>query len=206
MDAPQPSGIMALMIKLFGHARSRASRSLWMLEELGIAYEHVPIRPGTESRAAEYLRINPNGRIPALEDDGLVLWESLAINLYLAERHGSAPLWPSEASGRALALQRLLVSIAGSLAKGAAAGDAEVASLLERLYAAFRVLEAKLEHGYLLGPEFTVADLNLASTLREPGECGVASIPAITLRPFPRIERWLGRCEQRPANRRVADS
>jgi hypothetical protein len=49
-----------------------------MLEEIGIPYEHVPIRPYTESRSAEHLRINPNGRIPSLEDDGFVLWESLA--------------------------------------------------------------------------------------------------------------------------------
>jgi glutathione S-transferase len=58
------------MLKLFGQARSRASRSLWMLEEIGIPYEHVPVRPYTESRAAEYLRINPNGHVPSLEDDG----------------------------------------------------------------------------------------------------------------------------------------
>jgi glutathione S-transferase len=72
------------MLKLFGQARSRASRSLWMLEEIGIPYEHVPIRPYTESRAPDYLRLNPNGHIPTLDDDGLILWESLAINLYLA--------------------------------------------------------------------------------------------------------------------------
>jgi glutathione S-transferase len=73
------------MLKLFGQARSRASRSLWMLEEIGIPYQRVPVRPYTESRSAEYLRINPNGHIPSLDDDGFVLWESLAINLHLAE-------------------------------------------------------------------------------------------------------------------------
>ena len=55
-----------------------------MLEEIGIPYEHMPVRPYTESPSAEYLRINPNGHIPSLEDDGFVLWESLAINMYLA--------------------------------------------------------------------------------------------------------------------------
>lgn len=61
------------MLTLYGQARSRASRSLWMLEETGIPYRHVPIRPYTDSRAAEYLRINPNGRIPSLDDDGVIL-------------------------------------------------------------------------------------------------------------------------------------
>jgi hypothetical protein len=80
----------AQMLKLYGQARSRASRSLWMLEEIGIAYEHVPIRPYTESRQADYLRINPNGHIPSLDDGGYILWESLAINLYLAENYAAA--------------------------------------------------------------------------------------------------------------------
>ena len=61
------------MLKLFGQTRSRASRSLWMLEEIGIPYEHMPVRPYTESQSAEYLHINPNGHIPSLEDVGFVL-------------------------------------------------------------------------------------------------------------------------------------
>jgi glutathione S-transferase len=89
------------MLKLYGHARSRASRSLWMLEEVGIPYEHVPIRPHTESREPQYLRINPNGHIPSLDDDGFILWESLAINLYLAEKYAKPPLWPADVQARA---------------------------------------------------------------------------------------------------------
>src|SRR5262249_28386653 len=76
---PSPQLILqhyaASMLKLFGQTRSRASRSLWMLEEIGIPYEHMPVQPYTESRSAEYLHINPNGHIPSLEDDGFVLWE-----------------------------------------------------------------------------------------------------------------------------------
>ncbi len=72
------------MSTLYGQTRSRASRSLWMLEETGRPNRHIPIRRYTKSRQAEYLHINPNGRIPSLDDEGVVLWESLAINLYLA--------------------------------------------------------------------------------------------------------------------------
>ena len=202
------------MIKLYGQARSRASRALWMLEELGIAYEHVPVRPYTESRALDYLRINPNGHIPALEDDGFILWESLAINLYLAEKYASAPMWPANMRDHARTYQWSLwaanevepriVSIGRGLAKNPR-DEVAVSAGLEQLAAAFRVLENELDgRGYLLGEEFTVADLTLAATIREPGEQGVAGIAAIELAPFPRITRWLDCCGARFANRRVA--
>src|SRR5215470_9906275 len=91
---PSPQLILqryaASMLKLFGQTRSRASRSLWMLEEIGIPYEHMPVRPYTESQSAEYLHIYTNGHISSLEDDGFVLWESLAINMYLAETYAGA--------------------------------------------------------------------------------------------------------------------
>jgi glutathione S-transferase len=202
------------MLKLYGQARSRASRSLWMLEEIGIGYEHVPIRPYTESRGADYLRINPNGHIPSLDDDGLILWESLAINLYLAERYAKPPLWPSHVQDHARAYQwsfwaaneieTRIVSIAKGLSRKSPV-QAKVTSGLEQLAAAFSVLEKQLDgRTHLLGEDFTVADVNLASTIREPGEKGVAGIPVIDLTRFPNITRWLDLCGDRAANRRVA--
>ena len=201
------------MIKLFGQARSRASRSLWMLEEIGIPYEHVPVKPYTESRAADYLRINPNGRIPTLDDDGLILWESLAINLYLAEKYASTPLWPADVKDRARVYQwsfwaaneiePRIISIAKELSKQSPNPTA-VAPGLEQLTAALRVLDDRLGNNRcLLGDAFTVADLNLASTIREPGEEGVAGIAAIDVAPFPNMVRWLDRSGERPAYRRV---
>lgn len=91
------------MISLHGTAASRASRSLLALEELGLPYRHVPRKPWSEAAHAEALaRMNPNARIPVLEDDGLILWESMAINLYLADRYGGAALWPQHPRDRAL--------------------------------------------------------------------------------------------------------
>jgi glutathione S-transferase len=201
------------MMRLFGHARSRASRSLWMLEEIGIPYEHVPVRPYTESRSPEYLRVNPNGHIPSLDDDGFILWESLAINMYLAENYAGPPLWPAETKGHARVYQWSLwaaneiephiVSIAKGLSQKLPDPVAAKAGL-EQLAAALRVLEDKLHRPYLMGETFTVGDLNLASTLREPGEDGIFGIVAIDLAPFPNVARWLDRCSARPANRRVA--
>jgi glutathione S-transferase len=200
------------MLKLFGQARSRASRSLWMLEEIGIPYEHVPVRPYTESRSAEYLRVNPNGHIPSLEDDGFILWESLAINMYLAETYAGEPLWPAGVKDHALVYQWSLwaaneieppiVSIARGLSKKSPDPSAATAGL-EQFYAALRILEDRLNGPYLLGAAFTVGDLNLASILREPGEDGVSGISTIDLAPFPSVARWLDCCSARPANRRV---
>ena len=79
------------MIKLYGTVMSRAGRAAWALEELGLKYEHVPISFQGDTRKPEYLKINPNGHIPAIDDDGLIVWESMAINLYLAEKYGKAP-------------------------------------------------------------------------------------------------------------------
>ncbi len=78
------------MLKLYGTRMSSAARSLWALEELGLKYEHLPLNTQGDSRKPEYLKVNPNGHVPALEDDGQVFWESMAVNLYLAEKYGKA--------------------------------------------------------------------------------------------------------------------
>ena len=76
------------MLQLYGNSRSRAMRCLWMLEEMGKPYQLIEksTRPD-DLQNAEYLRLNPNARIPTLVDGDLVLWESMAINLYLAQKY-----------------------------------------------------------------------------------------------------------------------
>jgi len=81
------------MIKLYGIPRSRTIRPLWMLEELGLPYENVKVSFVNETRTPAFLNLNPNGRIPVLQDGNLTLWESMAINLYLARRYDKG-LWP----------------------------------------------------------------------------------------------------------------
>src|SRR6185437_4850690 len=76
------------MLQLYGNARSRAIRCLWMLEEAGKPYRLVDKSLRADDlHSAEYLRLNPNARIPTLVDGDLVLWESMAINLYLAQKY-----------------------------------------------------------------------------------------------------------------------
>ena len=75
-------------LRIYGIARTRAFRALWMAKELGLDYEHVPVEIGDAgARTPEFLAINPNGRLPVIVDDGFVLFELLAITLYLAKKH-----------------------------------------------------------------------------------------------------------------------
>jgi glutathione S-transferase len=92
------------MLKLHGTSMSSAGRCLWALEELGLEYEHIPT-PIADTRTPAHLKINPNGHIPVLEDDGLVFFESIAINLYLADKYGRDSLWPASAEDRGRAYQ-----------------------------------------------------------------------------------------------------
>src|SRR6188474_2285887 len=90
------------MLTIYGVYRSRASRNIWLANELGVPFKQVPViqhyrlpdatAPGMplNTRSPEFLKVNPNGHIPSIDDDGLVLHESLAINLYLAKKHGTA--------------------------------------------------------------------------------------------------------------------
>ena len=82
------------MLKLHGTPKSRNFRCIWAAEEAGIPYEIVPVGLGAPVKSPAHLKVNPNGKIPAMEDGDLVLFESLAINLHIAGKAG-APLSPS---------------------------------------------------------------------------------------------------------------
>src|SRR6516162_10044739 len=89
-------------LRIYGIARTRAFRALWVAKELGLDYEHLPIEIGDAgARSPEFLAINPNGRLPFIVDDGFVLFESLAITLYLAKKHALGTLYPATLEGEA---------------------------------------------------------------------------------------------------------
>src|SRR5207237_9504869 len=80
----------AMALKIYGVARSRAFRTLWMDKELGLDYEHVKVDFATgETRTPAHLALNPNGHVPVIDDNGFVLWESMAIHHYLATNCGA---------------------------------------------------------------------------------------------------------------------
>jgi glutathione S-transferase len=166
------------MITLYGGAQGRASRSLLALEEFGLAYEHAPLKPWAEpADAARLAALNPNSRVPVLEDGGLVVWESMAINLYLGDRYGG-PLWPGDPAQRARLYQWSVWSqtsidvIARHRARFSDQPEVKAGAEAERI-AALAILDAALaDRPYLLGDAFTLADLNVAATLSEPWENG----------------------------------
>ena len=194
------------MIKLYGIRMSRAMRSLWALEELGIPYEHVPIDFMTESKTPEFKAINPNGKVPALVDGDVTLFESMAINLYLAKRYDVKGLYPRTFADEARAIQwsfwgmteiepTLLVVLMNRIFLPPNQRDESAARAAEeKLAPALRVLDAALESKKcLLGESFTIADLNVASVL------SWALFANVDLAKTPNVQRWLGDCAARPA-------
>jgi glutathione S-transferase len=199
------------MITLYGAAASRASRSLLALEELGLPYSQVPLNPWSDPADAEPLAdINPNARVPVLDDDGLIVWESMAINLYLADRYGGAPFWPQDPCERALIYQWSLWGQTEidvfARHKARFSGDAvlEQGAEAERL-AALSILDRALAgRPYLLGDVLTLADINLSATLSEPWEKGLVDgelDPAD--HGLSALADWLARCTGRESWERV---
>ncbi len=198
------------MITIYGVPRSRTMRSLWMLEELGVPYENVKTNFATgDTRKPDYLKINPNGHVPALEDGDTLLFESLAINLYLARKYDKG-LWPKtvDDEGRSFqwsvwAMTELEEPVITTLLHRmffptAQRDPAKADDAAERAKKPLGVLEGALAgRAYLLGGGFNVADLNVASVL------SWAPIAGIDLAPFPAVQAWLARCTGRPAFQRV---
>jgi glutathione S-transferase len=200
-------------ITLYGGSGGRASRSLLALEELGVAYRHVALKPWDNPADKETLRrLNPNARVPVLDDGGLIVWESMAVNLYLADRYGSAPLWPAEPRGRAVVYQWSLwgqteIDVMARHRDRFSGVPERVARASAELQDRLTILDAALQdRAYLLGAEFTLADLNLASTLIEPWEMDNPGANA-AIHPgdptFPAVGAWLARCTGRPSWARV---
>jgi glutathione S-transferase len=196
------------MLRIYGSAKSRAVRTLWMAGELGLAYDHKDWLPrAPETRTPEFRALNPNGRVPTIDDDGFVLAESMAINLYLAKKHKSA-LYPADPKNEALAWQwslwetdRLDRQIVNYVRHSRDLPEAERKADLakaawEECASAFDVLEASLAKSeWLAGPAFSVADLNVAAALYRA--------LSVDMGKWPRVQAWLNRCWDRPAAKKV---
>jgi len=196
------------MLRLYGSPRSRGLRTLWMLGELGLDYDHKAYLPRSpETRTPEFRALNANGRVPVIDDDGFILSESMAINFYLAKKHGSK-LYPSDPKHEALALQwslwetdrldRQLVNYvrhSKELPENERKADIAEASWKE-VVESFDVLEIALAKSeWLAGPAFSVGDLNVAAALYRALSLDLAK--------WPHVQAWLQRCWERPAAKRA---
>lgn len=193
------------MLKLYGSARSRASRTLWMLAECGVPYEQEDFsKLEGDAKAAVLNRVNPLGKVPAIEDGNLRLFESMAINLYLARKYGGK-LWPASEDDQARAtawsffcmteLEPRMIQIFYERVvrkEGERNPDVEKKNW-DELQRPLKVLNDQLQgRDHVLGSAFSVADLNLASCFT------MASMMKLDMSAFPNIQRWLAACYARP--------
>ena len=196
-------------VKIYGVPGSRADRSLWAIEETGIDYQHVKTNFGEESKADEYLDINPNGRIPALVDGDLKLFESMAINLYLT-KHYAEDLYPANPEDEAKANQwsvwaiseieplQMQIVIQKFFVPKDKQDQAEIDQASKGLVRPLKVLDHALrDSDYLLGEKFSVADLNVAGVML------LLKAVNFDFDPFQNVSAWIDKCHARPALERA---
>jgi len=198
------------MLKIYGQYRSRAFRVVWLCKESRIAFEHVNVTitgnpPGCKEDS--YRKLNPNARIPTIDDGGFILWESAAINVYLAKKYES-PLYPRTIEGEGRMLQwgffiandveppmvsmyQNRVVLPADVRNPAFADESE-----RKLLGKLAVLDGQLNQtAYFGGRQWDMADFMVASV--------VYTLHAIKydLSRFPKLATWLEESVQRPAAR-----
>lgn len=204
------------MLKIYGIYGSRATRPLWLLEELKTPFELVRVVQANRvenptafdvplnTRSPQFLAINPMGSIPSMNDDGFVLHESLAITLYLARKYGGE-IGPKDTNEDALMMQWSLfvaTSVEASAVKLLSAirragkdsdeGKAEIAASATLLTRPFDVLERHLSaNEYMVGGRFTVADINVVEVVR------YAQGHADLFDSRPALKAWMATCQAR---------
>lgn len=209
------------MLTIYGVHRSRASRNIWLAHEMGLKFEQVKViqsyrLPNPEAadapihtRSPAFLKINPNGHIPSIDDDRLILHESLAINLYLAKRYGGV-LGPADVAEDGLMGMWAVWAVTEvepqsiqilyhRVAKPPAEGDPAIAqAAIEALRAPVAVLDQALaKTGFLVGNRFTVADVNVSEVVR------YAMAAPELFDQAPAVQAWLQACHARPAFRQM---
>jgi glutathione S-transferase len=162
------------VLKIWGRkTSSNVMKVVWTCEELAIKYERVDLGgPFGGNREAGYLKLNPNGLVPTVEEDGFVLWESNAIVRYLAAKHGAGGLWPTDLKVRAdsdrwmdwingVAGPPMSVMLFGYYRTPADKRDpAQLEAARLKAIEAWRMAEAALaERAFLAGDRLTIGDI-----------------------------------------------
>lgn len=200
------------MLKIWGRTNSvNVKKALWCAEELGLRYERLDAgREHGVVDTPEYRKLNPNGLVPTIEDDGFVHWESHAIVRYLAAKHGAGTLWPDDLRVRAEAdrwmdwvVSRLNPTMRtafwGLVRTPAAERDAKaIAESVARSGELLAMADAALaQRPCIAGKSFTIGDIPLG--------CHVYNwmLLPIERRPLPHLEAWYQRLTRRAAYRKI---
>ena len=194
------------MIVFYGSPMSSAGRTHWMLEEVGVPYEYkrLSIRAG-DTKKPEFLAINPGGKIPCIQDGDVILTESMAINFYLAEKHGNG-LMPGDMIERAHVyewsfwaisnVQPLLITILQNvmILPEAERSPKAVETARQQLLPYFELLNTALAgKQYLVANRCTVAGLNTAAVV------GRSAMTGVDVSQFANVQSWLNRVQSRPS-------
>ena len=200
------------MLVVWGRTNSiNVQKVLWCCEEIGVEYRRVDAGGAFGVvNTPEYRKLNPNGLVPTIEDDGLVLWESIAIIRYLSAMHSVGSLWPTDLRARALADQWLdwshttFLPAMRDMFLGLVRTAPEKRDMRtieqSRVHtaAAMEMVDAHLaRHEFVAGDAFTMGDIAMG--------CGAwrwLSLP-IERPTLPNVERWFKRLAQRPPCRHV---
>jgi glutathione S-transferase len=194
------------MINLYGSPRSSAGRCYWALEEAGVPYSIKDLdMKNKEHKSPEFLKINPMGKVPAMVDGDVTLFESMAINYYIADTYkkellgttalekGLSMQWSFWATSE---LQPPIIEI--FIQKVFVPEDKRDNNIIEKSLKALPTLLAVLnnslaEKKYVAGNEFTLGDINTASVV------SICPMIGVDLGAFPNIKNWLGAMSERPA-------
>jgi glutathione S-transferase len=191
-----------MAMKIYGSPMSRASRVMWCAKELGVPFEHIDV-PWDKLKDTSFLAINPNGKVPGFIDGELKLFESLAINLYIAKKYGTGEIYPTTIEDEARTFQWTLwaatevepLLLPSLMVKfGLSTDTAGAMAAAERAKPVLKILDAYLDgREWLIGKKFSVADLNVASVV------GMAKFGEVDISHVPNVSAWLDRSTSRPA-------
>ncbi len=198
-----------MTLRIFGAPMTRAFRCFWLVEEIGLDYEAISVTAEEAATHSGLLAVNPMGKVPSLDDEGLHLWESYAINHYIARKYGgdfgsrdlaeegqllSWTFW----TATQIEPQALIMLMNGFLGEESERDPEKIPPAMEELRRPLDALEAHIDKtGYLVGERFTVADVNLVSVL------GWVAVSGGDLAPYGSTVAWLARCGARPAAKNV---
>jgi glutathione S-transferase len=194
------------MITLYGSPRSSAGRCIWALEEAGVEFtqKEVDMR-NKEHKSTDFLKINPMGKVPAMVDGNIVLFESMAINYYIADTYkkellgtnalekGLSMQWSFWATSE---LQPPIIEV--FIQKTFVPEDKRDKNIIEKnlnkLPELLTVLNDSLtDKKYLAGDQFTIGDINTASVVT------ICPMMGVDLGAYPNIKNWLGAISERSA-------